>query len=268
MIFFFLFYPFQWVALAKVLSLRTGVIDQTKLWIGVLASLHPLPLAYGYTSTKLLPQQWLIDTLDGLQAHGWATAIAFIALYILATLVGLPGSVLTLGAGAIFGLFWGTLYVFIGATLGAIAALLLSRYLLRGWIRKSIAQHPSLAVFDQTLRTAGLKLVILTRLSPLFPFNLLNYAFGLTGVSLRDYTLGSIGMLPGTLLYVYLGSLTGDLARLGTVQQPPALQWGFRLMGLAATVITTVYITKLARQTLDQVVTKQNLSDPKSSNEG
>jgi uncharacterized membrane protein YdjX (TVP38/TMEM64 family) len=244
------------------------LIDQSNLLINVLPSLHPVSVGYGYILAQLPPQQWLINTLDGLQAHGWATGIIFIVLYILCTLAGLPGSVLTLGAGAIFGLLWGTIYVFIGATLGAIAALLLSRYLLRSWIRKRIAQHPSFIAFDQTLATAGLKLVILTRLSPLFPFNLLNYAFGLTGVSLRDYTLGSIGMLPGTLLYVYLGSLTSDLARLGTVQQPPALQWGFRLIGLAATVIVTVYITKLARQALDEVVTKQDLSDTNPSNEG
>lgn len=214
----------------------------------------PCPLMLG----TLPLQQWLIQALQGLQDQGWRAGIGFIGLYTLATVIGVPGSVLTLGAGALFGLLWGTVYVFIGATLGAIAAFLLARYLLRDWIYQKIAQHPSFIAFDQTLATAGFKLVVLTRLSPLFPFNLLNYAFGLTGVSLRDYSLGSIGMLPATLLYVYLGSLTADLARLGTVQQPPALQWGLRLVGLAATGIITVYISKLARQALDEAVTRQN----------
>jgi uncharacterized membrane protein YdjX (TVP38/TMEM64 family) len=205
-------------------------------------------------------QQWLIQALQGLQGQGWRAAMGFIGLYVLATVIGIPGSVLTLGAGALFGLLWGTVYVFIGATLGAIAAFLLARYLWRDWIYQKIAQHPSFTAFDQTLTTAGFKLVVLTRLSPLFPFNLLNYAFGLTGVSLKDYSLGSIGMLPGTLLYVYLGSLTADLARLGTVQQPPALQWGLRLVGLGVTVGVTVYVTRLARQALEELGVRENLS--------
>ncbi len=241
--------------IALVRMLRTELIDQSKFWADILARLSCLSPGYGYTPAYLPAQQWLIDALQGLQPQGWATGLTFIALYILATLVGLPGSVLTLGAGAIFGLLWGTVYVFIGATLGAVAAFVLARYLLRNWIYQKIAQYPTFAAFDKTLAIAGFKLVALTRLSPLLPFNLLNYAFGLTGVRLRDYILGSIGMLPGTVLYVYLGSLTADLARLGTLHQPPALQWGFRLIGLAATGMITLYISKLARQALDEAVT-------------
>lgn len=244
--------------IALIRMLRTEWIDQSKLWVGLLVCPNPDIPGYGYILADLPAQQWLIDALQGLQVQGWAAGLTFIGLYILATLVGLPGSVLTLGAGAIFGLLWGTVYVFIGATLGAIAAFVLARYLLRNWIYQRIAQHPTVAAFDQTLAIAGFKLVVLTRLSPLLPFNLLNYAFGLSGVRLRDYILGSIGMLPGTLFYVYLGSLTADLARLGTLQQPPALQWGFRLTGLAATGIITVYIAKLARQALEEAMTRQN----------
>ncbi|MCA1904731.1 MAG: VTT domain-containing protein, partial [Cyanobacteria bacterium KgW148] len=97
----------------------------------------------------------------------------------------------------------------------------------------------------------GLKIVLLTRLSPVFPFNLLNYAFGITSVSLKDYALGSVGMVPGTVLYVYVGSLGGNLAQLGSKIEPnPLLQWTIRTIGFAATLAVTLYITRLAQREL------------------
>jgi uncharacterized membrane protein YdjX (TVP38/TMEM64 family) len=93
-------------------------------------------------------------------------------------------------------------------------------------------------------------------LSPVFPFNLLNYAFGVTGVSLQDYVLGSIGMIPGTILYVYIGSLVGDLALIGTATQPdnPLLKWTIRAIGLIATIAVTIYITRIAKKALDEQI--------------
>ncbi len=164
----------------------------------------------------------------------------------------IPGSILTLGAGFVFGLFWGSVYVFIGATIGATVAFLIGRYLARDWVVQKIAGNQKFAAIDQAVAKEGLKIVLLTRLSPIFPFNLLNYAFGITGVSLKDYFIGSIGMIPGTILYVYIGSLAGNLAMLGTENQPsnPTLQWGMRILGLIATVAVTVYITRIAKKAL------------------
>jgi uncharacterized membrane protein YdjX (TVP38/TMEM64 family) len=104
----------------------------------------------------------------------------------------------------------------------------------------------------------GFKIVLLTRLSPVFPFNLLNYAYGLTGVSLKDYVLASIGMIPGTIMYVYIGSLAGSLATLGTGTPPtnPAIQWTIRIIGLIATVAVTLYVTRVARRALAETVTE------------
>ena len=101
----------------------------------------------------------------------------------------------------------------------------------------------------------GLKIVLLTRLSPIFPFNLLNYAFGVTGVSVKDYIIGSIGMIPGTVMFVYIGSLAGNLALIGTDAQPtnPTLQWAIRIFGFIATVAVTIYITRIAKQALNQL---------------
>lgn len=157
-------------------------------------------------------QQILTDILATISALGWLAPLAFIAIYTLATIGFVPGSLLTLGAGILFGVIWGSVYVLIGATLGAIGAFLLGRYLVRGWVSSKIAQSPKFQGIDRAVAQEGLKIVLLTRLSPLFPFNLLNYAFGITAVSLKDYVIGSVGMIPGTVLYVYVGSLGGNLA--------------------------------------------------------
>ncbi|BCL37747.1 TVP38/TMEM64 family protein [Nostoc sp. MS1] len=202
------------------------------------------------------PQGVLRDALQWIDGLGSVGAIAFIALYIIATVAFLPGSILTLGSGVVFGVVWGSIYVFVGATIGATAAFLVGRYLARGWVAKKIADNNKFAAIDQAVSKEGLKIVLLTRLSPVFPFNLLNYAFGITGVSLKDYVIGSVGMIPGTIMYVYIGSLAGNLAMIGTDSQPsnPTLQWAIRLLGFIATVIVTVYVTRIAQKALEKEV--------------
>ncbi|WP_193197575.1 TVP38/TMEM64 family protein [Nostoc sp. MG11] len=204
------------------------------------------------------PQAILRNALQWINNIGAVGALAFITLYIIATVAFLPGSILTLGAGVVFGVVWGSLYVLIGATLGATAAFLVGRYLARGWVARKIANNKKFAAIDQAVGKEGLKIVLLTRLSPIFPFNLLNYAFGITGVSLQDYFIGSVGMIPGTIMYVYIGSLAGNLAMIGTEAQPtnPTLQWAIRLIGLIATVTVTIYVTRIARKALEEEVIK------------
>jgi len=205
-----------------------------------------------YTNTGFNPQELLRNALLWIDSLGSVGAIAFIALYIIATVAFFPGSVLTLGAGVVFGLVWGSLYVLIGATLGATTAFLVGRYLARGWIFQKIEGNHKFQAIDEAVGKEGFKIVLLTRLSPVFPFNLLNYALGVTRVSLKDYFLGSIGMIPGTIMYVYLGSLAGSLAMIGTAGQPTnsTVQWLIRIIGFLATVVVTVYVTRLARKAL------------------
>ncbi len=209
------------------------------------------------------PQTLLKNALTWVDSLGPVGAITFIFLYILATVAFLPGSILTLGAGVVFGVVAGSFYVFLGATLGAAAAFLVGRYLARGWVANKIADNRKFKVIDQAVSREGLKIVLLTRLSPVFPFNLLNYAYGVTGVSLKDYVLGSVGMIPGTIMYVYIGSLAGNLATLGTDAQPtnPALQWIIRIIGLVATVAVTLYVTKVAKKALDEAVLEPENTD-------
>jgi uncharacterized membrane protein YdjX (TVP38/TMEM64 family) len=166
----------------------------------------------------------------------------------------LPGWILTLGAGVVYGLTKGSILVSISATLGATAAFLVGRYLAREWVAARIEGNPRFRAIDEAVAREGWKIVLLTRLSPAFPFNLLNYAFGLTRVSLRHYALASwIGMMPGTLMYVYLGSLAGDLASVGAGRgsRTPA-EWALYAVGLLATVAVTVYVTRIARGALEK----------------
>ena len=178
--------------------------------------------------------------------------VAFIVGYVVATVAFVPGALLTLAAGAVFGLVRGTIYVFVGATVGAAAAFLVSRYAARGFVERRVTGNPRFAAIDRAVETEGRKIVFLLRLSPIFPFNLLNDALGLTRVRFVDYLVASLGMLPGTLLYVFYGKLAGDVAALAGGAAPPRDRsyWVLLAVGLAATVAATAVVARLARRAL------------------
>ncbi len=201
-------------------------------------------------------QNALINALEWIRDLGWIGAVIFIGVYIVATVAFLPGSILTLGAGVIFGVVQGSILVFFGATIGATGAFLVGRYLARGWVSQKIAGNEKFKAIDEAVGEEGLKIVTLLRLSPVFPFNLLNYGMGVTSVSLKDYFIGSVGMIPGTIMYVYLGSLAGNLATIGSSSQPTdeTVQWVIRIVGFIATVAVTVYVTKIAQKALNDRV--------------
>lgn len=198
----------------------------------------------------------LKEVLDWIKNLGSWGAIAFILLYIGATVLFVPGSLLTLGAGFIFGVVLGSIYVSIGATIGATAAFLIGRYFARDWVAKQIESRPKFRAIDSAVAKEGWKIVALLRLSPLFPFNLLNYGLGITKVSLRDYFFASwIGMLPGTVMYIYIGSIAENVATLGTKnEQASSIQWIIRIVGFIATVAVTLYVTKIAQKALDSQI--------------
>ena len=213
-------------------------------WLLYLGMAIALIVAAKYVQVQDLLKQAL-DTIERLGP--WGPAL-FVVVYVLATVLFLPGSALTLGAGALFGVVWGSIYVSLASTLGATAAFLVGRYLARGWVAKKIEGNASFAAIDRAVADEGWKIVALTRLSPVFPFTLLNFAFGLTSVKLRDYLLASwIGMMPGTVMYVSLGSL----ARAGAAgrKKSPA-EWTLYGVGLLATFAVTIFITRLARRAL------------------
>ncbi len=205
-------------------------------------------------AARFLPIQDILSRiLDWVGQLGPWGPVLFIALYIGATVFFIPGSVLTLGAGAVFGVALGSVYVSIASTLGATCAFLIGRYLARDAVGRRIAGHDRFAAIDAAVAQEGWKIVGLTRLSPIFPFTLLNYAFGLTRVSLRDYVLASwIGMMPGTVMYVYLGSVAHAAA--GGRTRTTA-EWVLYGVGLLATVAVTILVTRLARKALSRRLT-------------
>lgn len=202
--------------------------------------------------------QWV----DGLGAWG---PIVFIIGYAVATVAFVPGLLLTVAAGAIFGILQGSIYVFVGATLGSSAAFLVSRYLARSAIERRLGGNQKFAAIDRAIGGQGFKIVFLLRLSPVFPFNLLNYGLGLTKVRFVDYLLAAVGMIPGSLLYVYTGKLAGDVAALAggaTAMHGPGY-YTVWILGLGTTVAVTALVTRLARRALNEATgdTEPPLSD-------
>jgi uncharacterized membrane protein YdjX (TVP38/TMEM64 family) len=182
--------------------------------------------------------------------------IAFIAGYAIACIALVPASLLTLAAGAIFGIVRGTIYTLIGASIGAALSFVIARYAARGIVERRLAENARFAAIDRAVGAEGLKIVTLLRLSPVVPFSLLNYALGLTRVRLADYLLGMAGIIPGTLLYVYYGKVGGDLAALVGGARPSGgpVSIALLVLGLIATIAVTVLITRAARRALDHVI--------------
>ena len=198
-----------------------------------------------------------MQALDWIKGLGPLGMVVFGGLYVFASVFFIPGSLLTLGAGSIYGVVTGSILVSVSSTLGATAAFLVGRYFARDWIAKKIEGNARFTTIDDAVAKEGWRIVGLTRLSPVFSFNLLNYAYGLTRVSLREYFLASwIGMMPGTVMYVYLGSLAGDLASLGAenAAAPSGARWTINIIGLLATVLVTIYVTKIAKKALAEKI--------------
>ena len=193
----------------------------------------------------------LQSALAWIESLGNLGILAFVLIYILASVFLISGAVLTLGAGFVFGVIKGSVIVSVASTLAATTAFLIGRYLARGWVAKQIEKQPKFKAIDGAVAKEGWKIVGLTRLSPVFPFVFLNYAFGVTKVSLRDYVLASwIGMMPGTIMYVYIGYLP----KIAAQGSEGILKLILNIVGLIATVAVTVYVTKIAKKALDSQV--------------
>lgn len=200
-------------------------------------------------------KQWLIDILAAIQQLGTAAPAIVSLFYVVAAVAFLPGSVLTLGAGFLFGVKVGFVTVWIGATAGACAAFLIGRNLARDWVTGKVSSHPKFSALDDAIAREGFKLILLLRLSPIFPYNFLNYALGLTKVTFRSFALASgLGMIPGALMYVYIGSAARSLAEVasGNLHTGFAGQFFF-WVGLLATILVAVLATRIATRSIKQV---------------
>ncbi|MBC8086344.1 MAG: TVP38/TMEM64 family protein [Phycisphaerae bacterium] len=200
---------------------------------------------------------YIVPFVAWVRGLGGLGALVFVAGYALACILAIPGSLLTLAAGATFGLTRGIVLVFIGATLGASAAFFVSRYVARGIVERQLHRYPRLEAVNRAIGDDGRRMVFLLRLSPVFPFSLLNYALGVSKVRFVDFLVASAGMLPGTMLYVYYGKVAGDVAgaAAGTTSSRGVGYYALLALGLVATIVVTAFITRAARSSLDNHVT-------------
>lgn len=200
---------------------------------------------------------WMRGFLEWLSGIGFWGPLVLAAAYIPLTVLMIPGSIPTLGAGFAFGVLWGVVAVSIGSVLGSSAAFLIGRYLARDWVQERIADKPRLRAIDDAVGQEGFKICLLIRLSPAFPYNLMGYVFGGTRIRFRDHFFASwAGMLPGTILYVYLGSTARSLtdAAAGMQADGGALRWILLGVGLVLTIVVTVYVTRIAKRSIARLV--------------
>lgn len=217
-------------------------------------------LALAAVASVILVAAWFVPIAEWITAFpvlvretGALGVAIFVAAYIIATIALLPGSILTLVAGFAYGPIWGLAIASPASVAGATSAFMLGRTLLRDWAARQVGRSPRARAIDVAVKRNGFKMVLLLRLSPVFPFNLLNYALGLSGVSLGAYVLGSfLGMLPATILYVYLGSLAPAAAELSSVAAAGGTaRTLLYLTGLLATIGVVVIGARAARRALD-----------------
>lgn len=205
-----------------------------------------------FAAVRLLPLDvWLARFQEWVAGIGvWGGAL-YALVYVASALLFVPGSLLTIGAGLVFGVVWGTVIVSLAATTTAALAFLIARHLARERVEAMAARHPPFAAIDRAIAEKGWKVVALLRLSPVVPFSLSNYLYGLTPVRFVPYVVTSwAAMLPGTLLYVWLGAAGGAAAAAGRGEGRSPWEWALLAAGLAATVLVTVLLTRAARQEL------------------
>jgi uncharacterized membrane protein YdjX (TVP38/TMEM64 family) len=198
--------------------------------------------------------QWMVNFIQWAKGMGAAGGAIYAVVYILGTALFFPGLPLTLGAGFLYGAIIGTLVVSPASVAGATLAFLIARYVARDWVTRRLKKYPQAAAIDRAIEKNGFKAVVLLRLQPVLPFNILNYALGLTSIRLRDYMLASwIGMFPATVLYVYLGSIMNNISDLLRGRPNSGMAGRFLLWGgLAAIVVLVWWLGRIAKKALHE----------------
>ncbi|MBA2408979.1 MAG: TVP38/TMEM64 family protein [Gammaproteobacteria bacterium] len=225
------------------------------LWIGLVVGLVALTVAWFFLPVG----EWLKSFNGWVQGLGVWGYVIFAAVYIIATVLLAPGSPLTIAAGLAFSGF-GFPLVVVAATIGAALAFLVARYLARSRVERMTERKPKFKAIDQAVTADGWKVVMLLRLSPLVPFNLQNYVFGVTDIKFWHYVAATfVGIMPGTALFVYLGAIGAAAGSGGS--QGGLLKWAFFAIGLIATIVVTVLITRKAKARLDKIGLEENAAN-------
>jgi len=212
-----------------------------------------LVLVVLFVASRFLPfARWTTVFIEYIQSKGAWGVVIFAVGYVVATILFFPGGLLTIAAGVAFGLVYGTVISSLSATVGAACAFLIARHLARKTIERQAQKSRKFQALDQAIGDNGWKIVFLTRLSPAVPFNLSNYFYGLTKIGFWQYLAASfVGMLPGSILYVYLGTI--GKATLGGETQRSRQEYIFLGLGFLATIIVTIYTTRVAKQALQKI---------------
>jgi uncharacterized membrane protein YdjX (TVP38/TMEM64 family) len=197
---------------------------------------------------------WLVPAVLKLTQLGAWAPVLFVLLYIAAAVTLAPAFFLTVAAGAMFGVWWGSVIVFIGASLGASAVYALASPLARSrWMQRA-TRDPRVAAVRTAVAGEGIRVMFLLRLSPLVPYNILNYALALSGVRYADFVVALMGMIPAILMYTYYGKVVGDVAALAAGVSPPRgpEYYALLVVGLIAIIVSTTMITRAARRAIEQ----------------
>jgi uncharacterized membrane protein YdjX (TVP38/TMEM64 family) len=197
----------------------------------------------------------LLGTLRHAHAFGAAAPVAFVLIHAFGVAAFVPATVFAVAGGALFGFSRGVAYSIVGGGLGACAAFLLGRHVLRNVFASRLAESPQLVAIDRAVAANGLRILFLLRLSPIMPFNLMNYALGVSTVRLQDFVFALVGMLPGTIVAAYAGQVAGEALALAGQTQPV---WNSSyitalIVGLAATIVAAIVLARTARRALRNV---------------
>jgi uncharacterized membrane protein YdjX (TVP38/TMEM64 family) len=229
------------------------IVHGLSLEWGIALSVLFVALLLGVMSYFHLGEE-VMRLFDWLAAMGGWAPLLFIIIDMLVVILLLPGVMVTMGAGFLFGVTLGSLCVVVATTLGATIAFLIARHLLGERTSRYFLSHPRLKVLNDEFAHEGWRVILLTRLIPFFPFKLSNYFFGVSDFTLRDFVLGTaIGVVPFTITNVYLGSLAADLSMLGLRHVGRTrLEWTVYGFGFVMTMVAAIYFSRHAKKALSR----------------
>ncbi|MDP3921070.1 MAG: TVP38/TMEM64 family protein [Candidatus Omnitrophota bacterium] len=224
-----------------------------RFWIRLMILAILLSLAYYLNTQGILPK--VLDWIDDFGPWG---PVVFMGVYILTCIFFVPSFVFTFSAGILFGVLKGLAFSLLAHGIGSTAALLTGRYLARGWVERIYARNEKFELMDKTIEKKGWRVVLLARLTPIFPFLIGNYIIGLTRIPAFHYFLATvIGSIPSAAVYVYLGSITGSLAAMNAQgRQRTPLEWALLIGGMVAAIILVLYLRRIARNALSRDMSK------------
>jgi uncharacterized membrane protein YdjX (TVP38/TMEM64 family) len=230
---------------------RRGVPNhQSKaaLWAKIIALL--IIVGGALLAARYISRDQLLAAAERARSVGWLGYVAFALGYAIWSAVGLPASVPSLAAAATFGFWRAEALILFAANLAANIGFVLARYFAHDWFSGLVGKRMALAQINHAVAEKGWKIVMITRLPPVSPFSIVNYAYGLTAVNWRDYAIGTaIGIIPGTTAYIYLGSILGDVAQ-GASRTRTPFEWGMYVCGFVITLAVCVYLVRVAKAAL------------------